>query len=316
MDGTKLALPGRDATRRKGCSLSRTARVHCPGALTHIVSRFCSGSYRMCSDAERDAYLQRVAVAVAATDWRVIAYALMGSHVHLAAIAGQQSLADFVKPIHVGYARWLNERQRSYGPVFASRPRATVVSPREARELIAFLHSHPVRFGLARDAAESTRTSHRAYMAVEPAPPWLDVVPGLALCGFATSPRGRAAFDRYVRSCWRQARPPGQVPVVGPVGARPSRWQGSAQRVLAKAARERGVEVAQLRSSERTRRVVEARRLAVHAGVRLGFSLTEMASAVNIAVSSASRLVRGRPADAAVERVARACRAGTESERS
>ena len=71
---------------------------------------------------------------------------------------------------------------------------------RGAGALTAYVHNNPVRFGLVREASASTWTSHRAWMGLEPPPPWLAVDRGLLLSGFDSSADGRAQFDACVRA--------------------------------------------------------------------------------------------------------------------
>ena len=90
----------------------------------------------------------------------------------------------------------------------------------------------------------------------------------------------------------------------------PRRWDGPITDVLDFVTRLSGIEPERIRSSDRSREVVGARRVAILAGTRyLGRTLTEMAQVVGISTSSASRLVRTDPtklmrASAEAERVA------------
>jgi hypothetical protein len=77
----------------------------------------------------------------------------------------------------------------------------------------------------------------------------------------------------------------------------PRRWDGPISEVLDHVTRLSGIDPERIRSSDRSREVVSARRIAILAGTRyLGRTLTEMAQVVGISTSSASRLVRTDPA--------------------
>lgn len=56
------------------------------------------------------------------------------------------------------------------------------------------------------DPADSTWTSHRAYLALAPPPPWLGVQQGLSLCGYNVSRSGRWGFHDFVVSLSGQGR--------------------------------------------------------------------------------------------------------------
>ena len=103
---------------------------------------------------------------------------------------------------------------------------------------------------LSQELADSTWTSHRAYVGLDPAPRWLHVQEGLARAritdarafdGFVLDPE-RASFDSdYERQVTSEEAPAKVLPrVVDPVN------------LVAATAWELGVPVARLRSSRRT----------------------------------------------------------------
>lgn len=296
--------------------MARFARENTPGALTHIVSRFAPGCVGLRSEEDRASYLSRVEAALMDSDWQLLAYALMPDRIHWLAVAGHTPLSRFIKPLHVGFALWLNRHQRHVGPVFAERPRTLESELSETLDLIAFIHNSPVREGQVSQASESRWTSHRSYMGQQLQPRWLRIDRGLALSNLTQDSEGQARFAQYVDS-----QPGHSELMVRPSGAvrtalieraiyAPRRWDGPITEVLDFVTRLSGIEPERIRSSDRSREVVGARRVAILAGTRyLGRTLTEMAQVVGISTSSASRLVRTDPtklmrASAEAERVA------------
>jgi len=295
--------------------VARFARDNTPGALTHIVSRFAPGCIGLQNGEDREAYLSRVDAALLDSDWQLLAYALMPDRIHWLAIAGETPLSRFIKPLHVGFALWLNRTQRAVGPVFAERPRTLESELSDTLDLIAYIHNTPAREGHAPDALSSRWTSHRAYVGADPTPRWLRVDRGLELASM-TGEDGRGRFAAYVNE-----QPGRSDLLVRPSGAvrsslieraiyAPRRWDGPVSEVLDGVTSVSGIEPERIRSSDRSREVVGARRVAILAGTRfLGRTLTEMAQVVGISTSSASRLVRTDPdklsrAAAEAERVA------------
>lgn len=130
---------------------------------------------------------------LAKTDWHPLAYALMSSHIHWAARSGREPARRFLQPLHTSFALWLNRTDHTLGPVFAARFAAIACSEEQAALVIAYIHNNPVRAGVVADPADSSWTSHRAYLGLEPLPPWLDVEQGLSLCGYSASPSGRGS---------------------------------------------------------------------------------------------------------------------------
>lgn len=180
--------------------MPRYRRQTDPASVQHLISRFVNREFLFDEPGARTAYLERVAAALRRTDWVPLAYALMSSHVHWVVRAGEQPSSAFVKPLHVGFARWLNRHSSRLGPVFADRHRSVTCVGETAAAVVAYVHNNPVRAGVVRDPAASSWTSHRSFAGLEQAPPWLDVEQGLRLCGFAPTADGRQRFDEFVRS--------------------------------------------------------------------------------------------------------------------
>jgi hypothetical protein len=308
----------------------RYRRQIAPGSVQHIISRFIDHEFRFDVPDARHEYLRRAPGLLERTQWRAFAFALMSSHVHWAVAASSEPSSAWVKPLHAGFAQWLNASQRRLGPVFADRHRSLSFEGQSFAVLIAYIHNNPVRAGVVSDPAQSDWTSHRAYIGLEPAPSWLDVEHGLWLCGLSTSAADRREFHRFVvaRSCdprcvalsggdLQQRRTRARAALAAPVelaspvvtrgpdslefktpavirpGCHPSlNWQGMQDSVLEWVAESTGVACVEMRSRARVRRVVRARRLAMLVWARyLNRPAVEMAAALCIADSSAAKLI-------------------------
>src|SRR5262245_109176 len=104
--------------------MPRYRREIAAGSVQHIISRFVDREFRFDARLARESYLQRASRVLQRTDWRAFAFALMSSHVHWAMRAGTQASAAFIKPLHAGFAHWINRNERRLGPVFADRHRS------------------------------------------------------------------------------------------------------------------------------------------------------------------------------------------------
>src|SRR5262245_36702069 len=184
--------------------MPRVKRCHVPGMLVHVVTRFVNGAYVMDEVVgARDAYLERLARAVGASDWKLCWYALMGTHTHLGLVCGDDTLDHWARRLHSGWAGWVNRTGRARGlptrgPLVADRPRTILVPDGRGVYLGAYIHNNPVRACAVNSPEESTWTSHRAYLGLEPALPTLDVARGLSYYGCTATPDGRRAFHDYV----------------------------------------------------------------------------------------------------------------------
>jgi hypothetical protein len=290
----------------------------------HVISRFVDRSWQLSGDDERDAYLFRLGRALARSDWTLVGFVLMSSHVHLVLESGEGSLEAWTKSVHSAMARWLNHRHGRLGPVFADRPYAEALCPSRVPYVLAYVHNNPVRARLVGWAGDISWSSHRAYLGLEAPPPALAVRRGLELCGYPDDAAGRVAFDEWVRGCVREQhgraealarrarstareRTGGPVelttptrtemglrfPVVAPAGAMmtPERFETSSAAVIAAVSELLGIDPRGRSARDHRPAIAQARRLALLTWQRAGGRRVEMARALGIGASAASELV-------------------------
>lgn len=174
--------------------MPRTARRIVPGVVYHLRARFVDRDWLLREHAEREQYLKLLGRALTTNDWKCISYALMSSHIHLALIAGRDSLWRLLKRVHSPFARWMNKRRGRLGPIFADRPIAEAVPSEHIARLIAYIHNNPVRAKVVTAARDSSWTSHRSYAGLVTPPPWLQIDEGLRRASIATAEK----FDEFV----------------------------------------------------------------------------------------------------------------------
>lgn len=307
--------------------------IHKPifGIVQHVISRFVNGKRLMNRDEIRHQYLNRLRTVLIDSDWMLLWYALMETHIHLALIAGRSTLSSWLRPLHTGFAVWLNLFGRRHmcktrGPVFAGVPKTVNFSHEKAGYLAAYLHNNPVRAGVVRNTADSTWTSHRAYIGLEPAPDFLHIAEGLALTGNEDSSQGRLLFHEYVvsrsgdasdhrlsggqiaevRNAVRQrigpvvelyspyvaTENPTYETLLVPEGHLRPAFDGDTTRFLQIVAEVTGVSVLQMRSRCRERNIASARRAAILAWRTLNRQTNEIAASLSIGASAATYLAK------------------------
>lgn len=201
--------------------------------------------------------------------------------------------------------------------------------PSRAALLAAYLHNNPVRAGLAGTAADSTWTSHRAWVGLEDRPAWLAASQGLQAAGFPDTPDGHRAFNQFVRgragepvnpqlsghalgplreqaraetglpvevsSLLMPAEQPAQCQVLYPAQWIPSeRWEGNLGELVELVAGRLAVPLEELCSSSKRRVAVQGRRVALVAGAwLLRRRQQEVAAALGLSSTAASQLLQG-----------------------
>lgn len=110
--------------------------------------------------------MEAVARAIPQSKVRLLAVAVMSSHLHLVVQQGQRPLADLMQPLLRRLALRIQSVHRVDGPVFwrpyASQP---CLDPFHLRNAIVYTHLNPVRAGLCGDPADYPWTSHALYTA-------------------------------------------------------------------------------------------------------------------------------------------------------
>jgi REP element-mobilizing transposase RayT len=167
-----------------------------PGGIYHVISRFNGKEWFIESSLERQIYELLLGQYIARTDCRLLSWALMSSHVHLAFLAGYDPVADWLRPLHGDFATWLNDRRGRIGGVFVKGPNTVEVQCERVADVINYIHCNPVRARVVTHASDSDWTSHRAYLGRGRVPRWLDVDVGLALARMESG----AALDAWIES--------------------------------------------------------------------------------------------------------------------
>lgn len=180
--------------------MPRSRRSWIPELGAHIVSRFVDRRFFITDELDRRAFLDAIARANCRWDWKWLSYAMMSSHVHYGHVSGHIDPDRFFRSAHTRFAKAYHRRRdmRTLGPVFADRPKIYPVSQKRLCRLVAYHHRNPVDAGVVQRARDSTWTSHRAYLRLDPAPSWLDVERALSLLGFNDTESGRRHFDEFV----------------------------------------------------------------------------------------------------------------------
>ncbi len=171
----------------------RTSRCHIPGVLYHCILRL-DREWFVDVPEERDRFLVLLGRALHRSDWSCLAYGILRNHVQLAMIAGEQRMESWLGRVEAGFTRWMEKRHGGVARVFTSEAKDFQFYRANEANVVAHIHNGPVRAGLVRRPADSTWTSHRAFIGLEPAPHWLRTDESLARIGFPD----RDVFDGWI----------------------------------------------------------------------------------------------------------------------
>jgi putative transposase len=257
--------------------MARPLRLDAPGCWHHVFLRGARKAPIFADDVDCLAFLDLLGTASERYGLEVHAYSLMPNHYHLLLRSQRGLLSKGMQFLNGMFTKHLNARHQGWdGPVFRGRFR----SKRVVREdylvtLLAYIHLNPVAARLVKRPEEQCWTSHRAYMGLDEAQPWLRVGELLDLHG------GREVLAERVLRIRRGADPwPANREVdmaafwvdrepAPPLEPGESRSRSaSVEEILGRVCTFTGVERAQLEEPVRGRRGNQPRRFAIWALAR------------------------------------------------
>ena len=143
------------------------------GAIHHVYARGVRRLPVFRDDLDRLKYLEMLARVVERQRWRLLAYCLLGNHMHLLIETPEPNLGDGMRRLHGGYGRWFNDRHAFTGHVFEKRYGSDLVRDDDHLfALVRYIANNPVKAGLCADASEWPWGSY-ASTVDGTAPPWI-----------------------------------------------------------------------------------------------------------------------------------------------
>jgi REP-associated tyrosine transposase len=152
----------------------RSPRVFVADGIYHIASRGSDRQPLFRFDADRLAFLERLAAVVERYELACVAYCLMGNHYHLLVQTPDERVSNALRELNGGYARHFNRVHGRSAHLFRNRFFARQIEE-EAYLLTAcrYLAYNPIRAGLCREPGDWPWSSHRATAGLDPSPGFL-----------------------------------------------------------------------------------------------------------------------------------------------
>jgi len=264
--------------------MARPLRLVLPNSLYHVIARGNERKAVFRDDDDRRRYLGRLAHYRERDGFLVLAYCLMGNHIHLAIETGEVGLPKTMAGLQSSYTQAFNRKHRRVGHLFQGRYKAMLVDKDAyGQALIRYIHRNPVEAGIVRRDSDYEWSSAKAWLRGG-GPEWLDVKAGMRL--FGPTPRRAMAVYQTFRSDARGASYD-TLPSVGQQvrggdefadvvrrhagNGQPPRWKHvSIESVARDVAEEAGVKISDLKSPGRGRQESRARALVAARAQELG----------------------------------------------
>ncbi len=247
--------------------MGRDPRIHYFGAVYHAMARGVDGREIFGDDLDRTSFLEGLSRIRRETSAEVLAYCLMGNHFHLAIKVGPVALASIMQRILTSHSLIFNRRHDRTGHLFQARYKAILCrNDAYLAILIRYIHMNPVRAKLVlrpQDWRWSSFSGRQEENGCE-----------ADLMDF--DPWSKEAVENADLHAVAEKREIADIGLTISVRT--------------------GVELDELRSDNRRRPVVVAKRLFAQEAIRNGHSLMAVALWLNMTPSSASRYVRANTA--------------------
>ena len=145
--------------------MPRNQRCVMPGEAYHITQRGTNRQRIFFKDADRSTYLRLMAHNLADAGVRVLAWCLMGNHVHIVAVAEHNdSLSVLLRRVHGRYAQMVNARQLRSGHLWQNRFFCCALSPTHLWRALAYVECNPVRAALVERPEQYRWSSAAAHL--------------------------------------------------------------------------------------------------------------------------------------------------------
>ncbi|CAN5407637.1 hypothetical protein BH20ACI2_BH20ACI2_14260 [soil metagenome] len=150
--------------------MARRVRVEVEGGLYHVTTRGVDRQDIFHCPEDHEKFLSLLGSQKSKVPFYLYAYCLMTNHIHLLIERMTDDIGRIMQRVLTGYAQYYNRRYRRSGHVLQGRHKAILCqSDAYLTELVRYIHLNPVRANMVRSPEDYAYSSHRAYIAIEPA---------------------------------------------------------------------------------------------------------------------------------------------------
>ncbi len=145
--------------------MARYARRKSSSKIYHIMLRGINRMLVFLDDHDRYRFLDTIDRMKKEGEYEILAYCLMGNHVHLIMKEGKDTIEISLKRIGVSYAYFFNKKYHRVGHVFQDRFRSEAIE--DDSYLIAaarYIHNNPVKAGMVERVWDYPWSSYHDYV--------------------------------------------------------------------------------------------------------------------------------------------------------
>ncbi|MBE6931924.1 MAG: transposase [Ruminococcaceae bacterium] len=145
--------------------MSRNARVRSESGIYHVMLRGNNRQQIFLTPQDNQKFLQVLKECKALSGFRLLAYCLMGNHVHLLIKEGNEELGQIFKRIGSRFVYWYNAKYQRVGHLFQDRFKCEAVeNQRYLFTVIRYIHQNPLKAGLCTCLEDYPYSSYQEYL--------------------------------------------------------------------------------------------------------------------------------------------------------
>lgn len=145
--------------------MPRTARKQSGSGVYHVMLRGIDKQMIFKDEEDYEKLLQIIADGKVISGYKLLAYCLMGNHLHLLIKQEKEELGQIFRRIGSRYVLWYNSKYRRTGHLFQDRFKSEPVDDDSYfLTVLRYIHQNPVKAGLSKDVSEYPWSSYHDYI--------------------------------------------------------------------------------------------------------------------------------------------------------
>ena len=148
----------------RGGFMPRNSRSKSSTGYHHIMLRGINRRNIFESNQDKDYFLKSMYRAKEKSNFKVIGYCLMNTHVHLL-FRESEEIGVSMKRITVSYVQWFNRKYNRVGHLFQNRYKSEPLEDeRYLMAVLRYIHQNPLKAGMVKEASKYIWSSYNEYL--------------------------------------------------------------------------------------------------------------------------------------------------------
>jgi REP element-mobilizing transposase RayT len=145
--------------------MPRTRRVKSETGIYHVILRGINKQIIFEDDEDHEMFLKTLKQYKSQSQYKLLAYCLMGNHVHLLLKTEKEELGQIFRRIGASYVYWYNHKYNRTGHLFQDRYKSEVVeTDAYLFAVLRYIHQNPIKAGIVNKLEEYTWSSYAEYL--------------------------------------------------------------------------------------------------------------------------------------------------------